>query len=144
MSKLPFDQLLERLEAEGYGHLLAEKGTKNVSIYDLRLEHSGHREQPWRVCDTERGHVLKTYLSTDDEAEACALWYAKVSNMYLLLRTWPSVTQAERAAAELTKAGIRTSRNDLPDDPYFKGMRYRNFVAGRDLHRGAEILAAID
>jgi hypothetical protein len=64
--------------------------------------------------------------------------------MGLLLRKWPTADLAEQAEVALTDAGIASHRNDLPEDPAFKGIRFRNFVAGRDLQRGAAVLSALD
>jgi hypothetical protein len=141
---MTFAELTERVDREGYGHLLFERGPSLLAIYDFRIELCRSGSGQWRVCDTERGQILNIHLETFDEAAACALWYERVCGMGLLLCKWPTADLAEQAEVALTNAGIASHRNDLPEDPAFRGIRFRNFVAGRDLLRGAEVLSALD
>ena len=97
MSEMTFAELTARMVNEGYQHLLFERGPTLLAIYDFRIEISGKVPRTWRVCETERGQILKTYLETRDEAAACAFWYDRVSQMSLFLRGWPTRPQAERA-----------------------------------------------
>lgn len=142
IGKMNLQDLKDRVVEEGYGHLLFTGGP-NLDLNDFRIEKTPGLFPKWRVCDYERGAITRTHLETTDEADACAFWYEWVSRMMLLLRRWPTNDLAERAESTLKATGIPSIRNDLPDDPAFKGLIYRTFVAGRDLARGAIVVAAL-
>ncbi len=142
IDKMNLQHLKDRVVREGYGHLLFTGGP-NLELNDFRIEKAPGLFPKWRVCDYERGAITRTHLETTNEADACVFWYEGVGRMMLLLRRWPTNDLAERAESTLNAAGIPSIRNDLPDDPAFKGLRYRTFVAGRDLARGAIVVATL-
>src|SRR5258708_2766225 len=94
-------QLKERLQDQGYGPLIAENGPRLLTIYDFRIEQV---DDHWRVCDTERGEVLKTYLTTRSESEACDFWYDRIAGRMVHFATFKSAEEADSVERALVSA----------------------------------------
>ena len=133
-----FQHLKTCLQDQGYGPLIAENGPSLLSIYDLRIEQVG---DTWRVCDTERGEILETFLTTRDESEACRYWYDRIAGTMLHLATFKAAGDARSLQHALEAAGVKVLRNDIPSFNGPNDARYRIFTAGRDLHRARSIMA---
>jgi hypothetical protein len=129
--------LKERLQDQGYGPLIAENGPGLISISDCRIERVADQ---WRVCATERGEVLETYLTTRDESEACHYWYDSIAGRMLHLATFTAAGDARSLQRALEMAGVKVWRNDIPSFNGPNDARYRIFTEGRDLKRARLIL----
>ena len=132
-----FQHLKEHLQEQGYGPLIAENGPKLLSIHDFRIE---QLDDHWRVCDTERGEVLETHLTTRDENEACAFWYERIAGTMVHFATFKSAGEASSVERALVSAGVKVWRNDIPSFNGPNDARYRIFTAGRDLKRARSIM----
>lgn len=132
--------LAERLAAEGYGDRVFA-GDSFIRAQDFQIERTSRLPPKWHVCVYERGQVVFSHLETTDEAAACVFWYKEVSGRMHMLHRWSSKAAAAQAEAALAAAGIRAMRNDLYDEPAFKGLIYRVWVPGRDLAAAQHVIA---
>jgi len=135
---MTLQHLKARLQDQGYGPLIAENGPSLLSIYDLRIEQV---DGGWRVCATERGEILETYLTTPDECQACRYWYDRIAGTMLHLATFKAAGEARSLQRALEAAGVKVWRNDIPSFNGPNDARYRIFTAGRDLHQARSIMA---
>ena len=133
-------ELKSRLHNESYDHLGCESGPYLLAIFDFRVERV---DGIWRVCDTERGEVVHTHLTTPDESVACDFWYSRISEKTLFLVGANDRGIIDRLEQELKAAGMKVWRNDIPqfngpDDPF-----YRIFVAGADLLKAKRLIQGV-
>jgi hypothetical protein len=131
---MTLDQLEQQLLTEGY--VISERGPRLLSVGDVRLD-ANHGS--FVVGLTERGEMLQTYISTDDEDAACRCLHEQVAGRSWHLATFEDRARVEALGNALVAAGILVIRNDIaafngPNTP-----RYRIFVPGPALQQARRI-----
>ncbi len=134
-----FNELDERLQAEGYGPHISERGPSSLSLGDYRIEEVGDN---WRVCSTDRGKVTQEDLVTSDESAACTFFHENVSCMMWHFKTFLDRPSADALERTLSDAGLQVWRNDIPQFNGPNDPRYRVFVSGSDLHEANRRIGA--
>lgn len=132
---MTIDELYAHLCDEGYGASL-RRYASGISLLDFDIERDG---DVVRICEKERGEIIRIYSETADERKACADYLGQVSNQFQHVFGHEDAGLVARRQSQLESAGIAVRRADLPE---YLGLtdRFRLSVRGADLKRARDIL----
>jgi hypothetical protein len=134
---MTMDELYRQLCEAELGNI-AQRHPLRIAMQDYEIEHDG---DIFRVCEKERAFVIRTYLETGDEAEACRYYLHKALKFVWHLTRSPDQALTDRQQEILTAAGITVERDDLPGYVSPGGVpHYRIFIAGAHFKQARQLL----
>lgn len=100
----------------------------------------------WVVFYSERGIDSPPIFSGDSEEGACEFFFKKVTSEphWHIVGFFRRESDALVLEAQLSKANIKSIRNDIPTYQTSNDPRYRVFVVGRDIFRYRELFGEPD
>jgi hypothetical protein len=131
------EELRDWMNHSGFGHLAIMGTGKNIFLLDIDLAYDGSL---FRVGCSERGQLTETWLQTEDEDEACAIYKDRILGIEWFCASFSENKKAEDAEELLSANGIPARRNDVPPDYHGNGQSFRLFCSGSHLLKARTLL----